>query len=274
MDWIKNMQAALDYIEAHLADELRIEDAATQAYVSSFHFQRIFSALCGMPVGEYIRNRRLTLAAQELTRGDVKVIDTAVKYGYDSPDSFARAFARFHGISPSAAKEKGARLNAFAPMKIRMVLEGGSMLEYRMEEKAAFTVVGVSRRFKGDTAYKEIPEFWMEHMQSPLGKEIRGAFGLCMDNAPDSFEYLIADNYVPWKPIPDGCVTRSVPAGTWAVFPCRGALPESLQSVNTRIWQEWLPGCREYRLGGNYNIEFYDLGDKNYSEIWVPVERV
>lgn len=267
-----NMQAALDYIEAHLTDELRMEDVAAQAYVSGFHFQRIFSALCGVTVGEYIRSRRLTLAGEELSRGDVKVIDAALKYGYDSPDSFARAFARFHGISPSAAKEKGARLNAFAPLKIRVSLEGGTMLEYRIEETAAFTALGVMRRFRGETSYQEIPEFWTEHLRGPLAEKIRGMFGLCLDNDPDSFEYMIADNYAPWMDIPEGCVVRTIPAGTWAVFPCRGELPDALQSVNTRIWQEWLPGCREYRLGGNYNIEFYP--EPGYAEIWVPVEKI
>ena len=271
MNWMENLQAALDYIEAHLAGEIRMGDVAAQAYVSGFHFQRIFSALCGVTLGEYIRFRRLTLAGEELSRGDVKVIDVAMKYGYDSPDSFARAFVRFHGISPSAAKEKGARLNAFAPLKVRVTLEGGSMLEYKIVEKAAFTVMGVGKRFKSETAYSEIPEFWTEHMEGPLAKEISGVYGVCMDDETDSFEYLIADDYVPWKEIPQGCTVRTIPAGTWAVFPCRGALPEALQNVNTRIWKEWLPGCREYRLSGNYNIEFY--GEAEYSEIWIPVTK-
>lgn len=272
MEWMEGMQAALDYIEAHLTGEMCMADIAAQAYVSSFYFQRIFSALCGMPVGEYVRKRRLTLAAEELSCSDVKVIDAALKYGYDSPDSFARAFAKFHGTLPSAAKERGARLNALAPLRIRVSLEGGTMMEYRIEETAAFTAMGVIRRFREETTYREIPEFWTEHMNGPLAEKIRGVFGLCLDNDPDSFEYMIADNYAPWLDIPPGCTTRTIPAGTWAVFPCRGKLPDALQSVNTRIWQEWLPGCREYRLGGNYNIEFYV--NPEYSEIWVPVEKV
>lgn len=271
MEWTERMQSALDYIEAHLTDEIRTEDVAAQAYVSAFHFQRMFSALCGMTVGEYIRFRRLTLAGEELSRGDVKVIDAAVKYGYDSPDSFARAFARFHGVLPSAAREKGVRLNAFAPLKIRTILEGGNMLEYKIVEKAAFTVVGVSRRFSGETAYRDIPVFWDEHMNGPMAGKISGTYALCMDNEPDSFEYMIADACSPQQEISEGCRLHTVPAGTWAVFPCRGELPEALQSVNTRIWQEWLPGCREYRMGGNYNIEYYAGSD--YSEIWVPVVK-
>ncbi|MBQ9951990.1 MAG: AraC family transcriptional regulator [Clostridia bacterium] len=271
MNWMEGLQAALDYIEAHLTEEIRTEDVAAQAYVSGFHFQRIFSALCGVTLGEYIRYRRLTLAAEELSGGDVKVIDAALKYGYDSPDSFARAFARFHGISPSAAREKGARLNAFAPLRMKIVLEGGGMMEYRIVEKAAFTVMGVSRRFRSETAHQDIPVFWDAHMEGPMAETVRGMFGLCLDSAQDSFDYMIADSYAPWLEVPEGCTTHTVPAGTWAVFTCRGAHPEALQRVDARIWKEWLPGCREYRPGGNYSVEFYIAPD--HSEIWVPVVK-
>lgn len=278
MNWMEGLQSALDYIEAHLTDELSAEDVAAQAYLSVFYFQRIFSALCGITLGEYIRSRRLTQAAQELTCGDVKVIDVALRYGYDSPDSFARAFTRFHGVSPSAAKEKGVRLNAFAPMKLRLIMEGGTMLEYRIEEKAAFTLMGVRKEICADVCYEDIPAFWDEHLAGPLCNEVIGTFGLCTHDNPDRLEYWIGDLYTPWEPVPEGCGTFTLPACTWAVFPCRGKLPEALQSVNTRIWQEWLPACREYKLGGSYNIEMYappaEKPENTYSEIWIPVVRV
>lgn len=130
--WAEGIQSAVQYIEDNLADEIDISEAAAKAYVSEFYFRRIFSVLYGMTVGEYIRNRRLTLAAQELVSTDIKVIDAAVKYGYDSPDSFARAFSKFHGVSPSAAKDMGANLRFFAPLRIKLTLEGGSMLEYKI----------------------------------------------------------------------------------------------------------------------------------------------
>ncbi|MBQ8012152.1 MAG: AraC family transcriptional regulator [Oscillospiraceae bacterium] len=276
--WAEHMQNAVQYIESHLTEELEMEDIAAKVYVSSFHFQRIFSALCGFTVGEYIRMRRLTLAGEELTRSDARVIDIAMKYGYDSQDSFSRAFTRFHGISPKAAKELGAGLKAFAPLRIKLTLEGGMMMEYKIVEKAAFTVMGVGRKFNADTSYQEIPKFWDEHYQSGGGEKIMGMFGVCMDGDGKQFEYLIADNYCPCLDVPEGCVTRTFPAGTWAVFPCRGALPDSLQKVNTMIWTEWLPNCREYQLAGNYNIEAYlkggDRPEDFYGEIWVPVERV
>ena len=130
----ERIQAAIDYIEAHLTEEIDVHDVAARAYVSAFHFQRMFTALCGIPLGEYIRHRRLTQAAQELLRG-CKVIEAAVKYGYDSPDSFARAFRRFHGVLPSQAGQPGVMLQAFAPMKIDLK-EGMTMMEYKIGEKA------------------------------------------------------------------------------------------------------------------------------------------
>ena len=277
------IQSAVEYIEANLDGDLHMEEIAAKAYVSSFHFQRIFSALCGFTLGEYIRNRRLTLAAQELSASEARVIDVALKYGYDSPDSFARAFTKFHGISPSAAKENGASLRSFAPLRIKLTLEGGTMTEYRIVEKAAFTVMGISRRFNSETSYQEIPKFWQEHFEKGGGEKVMGMYGVCIDSKDNDnnsmdFDYIIADNYNPVQDIPEGCVTRVIPAGTWAVFPCRGKLPEVFQSLNTKIWNEWLPNCKDYRLAGNYNIEMYTAPCENpddyYSEIWVPVEKV
>lgn len=277
--WTEGIQSAVEYIEENLTDDLKIEDIAAKAYVSPFYFQRIFSVLCGFTVGEYIRRRRLSLAAQELSAEKTRVIDAAVKYGYNSHDSFTRAFTRFHGISPSAAKEKGVNLKSFAPVRIKLTLEGGTMMEYKITEKAAFTVMGKSRRFYADTSYEEIPRFWQEHMQSGENKIVCGMYGICLDGDGKNFEYMIADNYIPWNDIPDGCTTKVIPAGTWAVFPCRGALPKALQDVNTKIWSEWLPNCKEYKLAGNYNLEVYSTPlqenpDDYYSEIWVPVEKL
>ncbi len=275
--WAENINEAVRYIEEHITEELDARNIAAKAYVSEFHFQRIFSALCGFTVGEYIRNRRLSLAAEELSGGGIKVIDAAVKYGYDSPDSFAKAFTKFHGISPSAAKEKGANLRLFAPIHIKLTLEGGNMLEYKIVEKEAFTVIGVRRRFSADTSYEEIPKFWDEHFKNGGGKFIKGMFGICCDGNMKEFEYWIADSYQPCEEFPKEYSTKTIPAGTWAVFPCRGALPKALQDVNTAIWSEWLSACKEYELAGNYNIEMYtprkDNPDEDYSEIWIPVKK-
>lgn len=276
--WAEGIQSAIAYIEENLTEELKIENIAAKAYVSPFHFQRIFGVLCGFTVGEYIRNRRLTLAAQELSRSDEKIIEIAFKYGYDSHDSFTRAFTKFHGISPSAAKENGAKLKSFAPLKIKLTLEGGNMLEYRIEEKLSFAVVGKMRRFNTETAYGEIPKFWDEYAKSGGHDIAPGMYGLCWDSDGRNFEYYIGCNYLPFKEIPDGYVAKAIPAGTWAVFPCRGPIVETLQSVNTQIWSEWLPNLKGYKLSGNYNLEVYltppqENPNDNYCEIWVPVEK-
>jgi AraC family transcriptional regulator len=276
--WNDGIAGAIAYIEENLTEKIDLDAVAEKACVSSFYFQKIFNVLCGMTVGEYIRKRRLSLAAQELCSTDRKVIDVALKYGYDSPDSFARAFTKFHGISPSFAREQGSKLNSFAPLKIKLTLEGGSMLEYKIVEKAQFTVMGKSRRFNTESSYSEIPKFWQEHMKSDDSKIVCGMYGICMDSDGKNFDYLIADNYIPWNEVPKGFVTKVIPAGTWAVFPCRGALPEALQRVNTKIWSEWVPSCKAYMLAGNYNIEMYappcDDPKENYCEIWVPVKKV
>ena len=253
--WIEGIQESIDYIEQNLTEELDIEDIAKKAAVSSFYYQRIFGALCGMTVGEYIRARRMTMAAQEFSCSDHKVIDIAMKYGYDSPDSFTKAFQRFHGITPTQAKESGTILRSFAPMHIKISLEGGNMLDYRIVEKAPFTIVGIRKRFDAETGYREAPKFWGEWMQDRKG--LTGMFGVCTDMDGKSLDYWIADLYMPWKDIPEECSTYQIPGGLWAIFTCKGPLPDSMQKVNAEIWSEWLPSLQGYALAGNYLIEAY-----------------
>ena len=276
-DLTESIHNALDYIEANLAGNMELWEIAKRAYLSPYYFQRVFAALCGVGVGEYIRHRRLTLAGEELAGGEAKVIDVAAKYGYVSPDSFARAFQRFHGMAPSAAKKPGAKLRIFAPVDIRKNRKGICLMEYRIEEKAQFTVMGVSRKFSPETSYQKIPEYWTEMMSQP-DFTLLGMYGICSDEHVDEgeFDYWIADNYIPWKPIPAGCKTKVIPAATWAVFPCTLG---TLQDTNTRMWQQWLPGNPQYRLSGKYNLEVYgppceENPGESYVELWLPVEKV
>ena len=271
--WIEGFQASISYIEENLTEPLDITEIAGIAGLSPFYYQRIFGALCGITVGDYLRARRMTLAAQELAGTDAKVIDVALKYGYDSPDSFARAFQRFHGITPSAAKETGAHLKSFAPMHIKISLEGGIMLDYRISEKAPFTVVGVKRRFNSDTSYDEIPKFWNEWLAQGEKRPVMGSFGICIDMDGKNFDYWIADMYLPWKEIPEGCGTRVIPGGLWAQFRCT---LKTLQSVNTQIWSEWLPSLKEYSPAGDYSLEVYSPPKENGESecfIWVPLKK-
>ena len=142
MDWIVGMQKAIDYIENHLTEKIDYDMVAAQSFSSSYHFQRVFSILCGFTIGEYIRNRRLSLAGSELATTDAKVIDVALKYGYESPDSFAKAFKQFHGVLPSQVKNNGSILKSFAPLVLKISLEGGSAMKYRIEEKPEMILTG------------------------------------------------------------------------------------------------------------------------------------
>ncbi len=272
--WIEKFQESIDFMEQNLAEDLDIEEIAGKAALSPFYYQRIFGALCGMTVGDYIRARRMTLAAQELVGKDRKVIDVAVRYGYDSPDSFAKAFQKFHGITPSGAKEPGALLKSFAPLHIRITMEGGTMMDYRIVEKAPFTVVGVKRPFNSDTSYQEIPKFWDEWLAQGEKRPVMGTFGVCIDMKGKEFDYWIADLYFPWEDVPEGCETRVIPGGSWAQFPCT---MKTLQDTNTRIWSEWLPALHGYSLAGEYNIEVYlppeEGSDDMKVYIWVPIKK-
>ena len=284
MGWIEGIGDAIAYIEENLAQELTVEDIAKQAYVSTFYFQKGFAMLCGFTVGEYIRQRRLSLAGSEIISSDGKIIDIALKYGYDSPDSFTKAFTRFHGVTPSAVRKDGALIRSFASLKIKFTLEGGYTMDYKIVEKEAFTVMGVSSNFNYEKAKAEIPQFWTEHYQTGKGEVVCGMYGICLDESmgSDEFEYLIADDYVPWKETPDGYVAKTIPKNTWAVFPCKGAMPNALQEVNNKIFSEWLPNCKDYKIAAGYNIEMYSNPqdypkgnqDENYStEIWIPVVK-
>lgn len=284
MGWIEGISDAINYIEENLMEELTMEDIAKRAYISPFYFQKGFAMLCGYTVGEYIRWRRLTLAGSELVSTNERIIDIALKYGYDSPDSFAKAFTRFHGATPTAVRKGEAMVKSFASLKIKLSLEGGYIMDYKIVEKEAFTVFGVSRVFKFDTAKEEIPKFWTEHYQTGKGSTVCGMYGVCLEEGMtgDEFEYLIADDYNPQMDVPEGFVTRVIPKHTWAVFACVGPMPYALQEVNNKIYSEWLPNCKEYEIVAGYNVEMYTDStrypkgsqDENYyTEIWIPVKR-
>ena len=151
-------------------------------------------------------------------------------------------------------------------------------MEFEIVKKAQFTVMGVSRKFNSKTSYQDIPKFWQEHTDGKIGEEICGTYGICFDDSEgDEFTYYIADDYAPWLDTPSSVEVMIIPEHTWAVFPCNGPLPEALQSVNTKIWKEWLPANKQYRLADNFNIEWYtppcENPEEDYSEIWIPIEE-
>lgn len=287
MEWTEAISTAIGYIEENITEDLTAEKIARQVSISPFYFQKGFAMLCGFTMTEYIRNRRLALAAEELS-GGASVIETAIKYGYDSPDSFAKAFYRFHGVTPSMARKNLTTLKTFAPLKITLILKGGYIMDYKIVKKESFTVLGVMRKFTYENAKAEIPKFWTEHAKNGGNKVVQGMFGVNIDeamsegNADDEFEYLIADLYDPTKDIPEGFTTRVIPAYTWAVFPIRGSMPDALQDVNKKIFSEWLPALGDYEFAAGCCIEMYDLPTKYpkcikdpnyYTEIWIPIKK-
>ena len=164
MDWIQGIQRAIDYVEENITKDIDFEEAAKRAYSSPFHFQRIFSILCGLSLGDYIRIRRLSLAGEELSRGSAKIIDIALKYGYDTPESFSRAFTRFHGIAPSEAKHSG-NVKIFTPLSVKLSLTGGSKMDYRIERRDAFKVVYRRKQVEKPqyaSAARDITAMWQE----------------------------------------------------------------------------------------------------------------
>ena len=284
MEWVNAIQSAVEYIENHITDDISADEIADYVYMSSFYFQKGFSMLCGYSVMEYIRNRRLALAGREFATTDVKVIDVAMKYGYDSPDSFTKAFTRFHGVSPSMVRKNDVMIKAFAPLKIEISLKGGYIMNYKIVKKESFTVLGSSKKFDYKNCKEEIPVFWKEHFEKGNGKYVCGMFGINIDESmgKDSFEYLIADIYNPVVDVPEGFITKTIPAFTWAVFSCDGPMPTALQDVNKKIFSEWLPALKEYEFAAGYCVEMYDAPDKypkgtqdeNYhSEIWIPIKK-
>lgn len=288
MDWISGIQRALDYIEQHLTDAMDTGDIAAQAACSPFYFQRLFGILCGMSLGEYIRARRLTLAGRELAATDAKVIDVALKYGYESPESFARAFTRFHGVTPSEARRDGSQLRSFSPLTVHITLKGGQIMDYKIVEKPGFTVLEKVERqnVEDDRHLNTIPDFWTRSHRDGTVKALLEhtsdktfIYGVCYGNTSSDakeFDYSIAAAYDPARPVPAGFRTREIPARTWAVFQCRGAMPEAIQELWHRIYTEFLPGAA-WEPTQELDIEAYPAGEMNSPdyrcEIWVPVVK-
>lgn len=212
------------------------------------------------------------------------VLDIALDYGYDSADGFTKAFTRFHGVTPTTLRKSGGAIVSFAPLSLKISLEGGRNMEYRIEKKEAFTVLCRAATFTYDEGPTKVPAFWQEHFAAGGAQTVRGLYGINIDEqmSGDTFEYLIADPYDPATALTPEYTTRTIPAHTWAVFPCRGKMAESLRAVNEQIFSEWLPGNGDYEIAAGINIERYDdaakyekgiQDDNYYSEVWLPIQK-
>lgn len=290
MEWLERMNRALGYIEDNITSEISLEKAAKLACSSSYHFQRMFSFITGVTLSEYIRRRRLTLAALDLQIGNDKVIDIALSYGYESPDAFTRAFQRLHGVTPSAAREPGVKLKAYPRLTFHLSVKGDKDMDYRIVDKPAFKVFGKGIRVseKDGENYQRIPQFWAECRQSGFCTQLekladskaatgKTKLGICLDYNPEQQEFLYFMAVENTRDdIPQDMIERDMPAATWAIFESVGAMPHAIQNLSKRIYTEWFPATGHERAG-EFDMEVYppgDLDSEDYRcEVWIPVVR-
>ncbi len=282
MNWSESIKVAIDYIENNLTNDITINDISKKCYISPYYFQKGFAMLCGYSVSEYIRNRRLSLAGLELLNTDNKIIDIALKYGYDSPDSFTKAFKRFHGTTPINIRNKKGTIKDFSPLKINISLDGGYILDYRIEDKEAFSIIGLKNSIDYKKAKTEVEKCWKTFfIKNMLGK-LKPKYEVNVDKnmSGDYFDYIIGDDYNPNNKYSKNYEVIHIPKFTWAIFPCIGKASESIKDINEKIFKEWLANNNYYSIADGYNIVMYSNpkeyknginDEKYYCEIWIPV---
>ena len=300
MDWITGIQRAIDYIESHMKEDLDYERIAQESFSSSFHFQRVFSILCGYTLGEYIRARRLTLAGAELATGKAKVIDVAYDYGYDSPDSFTKAFQKFHGITPTQARRDGAMLRSFSRLSIKVTLEGGSIMNYRIEQKKPRVLFGYKDRFTGspkdrrlqdhnficDTRLKHAALQYMAH-------DADTTYNVINNITDEGYDFYVA-SYVGeedreallqmfGEEVAAWFEKIVIPGGTYLV--CEGERCQYPANYADDLYREAVANLMSnssYELAPGPEVEivhwFYKEGDEKlnssrYLELWLPIEK-
>ena len=290
MDWIQGIQRAIDYVEANITEDIDFEEAAKAAYSSPFHFQRVFGILCGFSLGDYIRMRRLSLAGEELSKGNAKIIDIALKYGYDTPESFSRAFTRFHGIAPSEAKHGGS-VKIFTPLSVKLTLIGGSKMNYRIEKRDAFKVVCKRKRVgkpQSAGATEDITAMWQEYGADGTIERLvkcfsktsvmKGLLGICFSSELNAkqFPYGIGVEY-DGRTIDDDLEVVTIPANTYAVFTSKGKMPDAFIDTYHRIVTEFFPQSSQYEYAENIEFEVYSSADTDnpdyQCEIWIAVNE-
>lgn len=280
MEWIKRLNKAIEYIEEHLTTEMDYEQLGCIACCSSYHFQRMFSYMAGMPLAEYIRKRKMSLAAVDLQGSDAKIIDIAEKYGYHSPTAFNRAFQSIHGIAPSKVRDEGISVKSFPPITFKITIKGAEEMNYRIETKEAFRIVGVSTPLEKEIEknFAVIPSKWQEvstngtlqRLIGMMNTEPMGVLGVSTCNDKEPWRYYIAVSTT--KPNEE-LEEYTVPAATWAIFSGTGT-NESIQELERRIVTEWLP-TSGYEYGNAPDIEVYINPDPQNAqyEVWIPVVK-
>ncbi|MBO4560174.1 MAG: AraC family transcriptional regulator [Lachnospiraceae bacterium] len=295
MEWTAALQQAIDYMEAHLMEEINYEDVAKQVHTSSYEFHRAFSFLTGMTANAYIRSRRLSLAGRELMETDARITDLALKYGYETPESFTKAFTRFHGIAPRAAREEAAKLTLFNPFAIKLTVEGGKSMDYRIVQTKALKFIALVRSFRNeiinDDDNHEIPDFWAEcnaksmlgpiWMLRPDGK--RDLYGLCTPTkeGAETFDYgigIIVDEdtaeFDPAEMEKAGFRIWDVKPGTYVVFDCVGEDGDCISDTWEKFYKEFLPQMGYESVDETDYELYFDGGRKDvFCELWIPVKK-
>ena len=291
MEALRSLSQAINFIENQLYSKLEIEDIASAALSSKYHFQRMFHALTGFTVTVYVRNRRLTLAAEELAGTDSKVIDVALKYGYESPEAFAKAFQRLHGVTPSAAKRKDVKLKSFPRISFQIHIKGESEMYYRIVEESGTIVIGKDVVIKND-AYTEIPRFgeeiWKNGTHDQINESLGRTAGTLLYGYHYDFDddgsrrYLMGYELPEGNPVPSGLTTLTIPPQTYAVFEGKEEVTEDvksgqgIQTIWKRIYSEWIPSATFEQVEGPCIEKYYWVDEQRVDsvhEVWIPVKR-
>ena len=291
---IEDLEKTIQYIENNLLEDLKIKDISKNVGISEFYLQRSFQILTGYSIGEYIRNRRLYLAAREISKDNCKIIDIAYKYGYETPESFTKAFSKFHNNTPSQVRN-GAEFVPFNKIRVKITLEQGEEMNVKIVPMFPIKLIGFEKEFNFENSKQEIPKFWDEVCEKYFAKIYQGLdpetaqekavvdynigeYAICLDDgAAEKFNYMIAGKYVGGE-VPEGMKVVELEKGDWAIFDCFGPNPDTLQETTSKIYGEWIPNNKEYEVREKCSIEWYDtitdMKDSNYhSAIWIPVKK-
>ncbi|MFI6091342.1 GyrI-like domain-containing protein [Streptomyces sp. NPDC051218] len=287
---LERLNQAMEHIEAHLDQRIEVAELARAAVTSEYHFRRMFSALAGMPLSEYIRRRRLTVAGAEVLAGERSLLDVAVRYGYSSGEAFARAFRQMHGVGPGEARRDGATLRSQPRMSFRLVVEGSSSMRYRVVDRDEFRVVGRKARVPlvHEGVNPAIAEFIrglgretlrrIESLSEQDGEGPQGIVSVSDDLHASRAEGTELDYWhgvVTSAAVPDDMEVLAVPAGAWAVFESAGPFPQTLQNLWRDVFTQWFPS-NPYRSRPGPEIlrtRLSDDGTRADAELWIPVER-
>lgn len=281
MNWIEQLNLALNYMEEHITSEIDYEQMAKIACCSTYHFQRMFVYMAGISLSEYVRRRRMSLAAVDLQCSDQKIIDIALKYGYHSPTAFNRAFQGVHGIAPSLAKKDGISLKAYPPISFKIIVKGVEEMNYRIEEKDTFRIIGISQPLEKEIEknFSSVPQMWQKastdgtilKLSNMMNQQPMGLLGVSVCNDQEEWKYFIGVSSS--LPIDETLSEYDIPESTWAIFTGSGT-NQSIQSLEQRIITEWLP-TSGYEYANAPDIEVYLNPDPNNAqyEVWIPVKK-